>query len=510
MDNKNAIKLCIASGILLSMAWLIPCLYFCVFAAFIPLFILEEKLHKNNYELRLYSFLSFFIWNLISCWWIAEAHLLGMFIIVIINSLLLSIVFSVSNYISTKHKIDFTILFVVFMLCFEYFNSQWELQFPWLNLGNALAYKQQIIQWYQYTGTSGGSLWILIINICLFKAYILIDKRKKLIFTFVLLTIITLPVVISLVIFNKPIKASGIKSFSLIQSMIDPYEDKFREKSLNKNSDNFLYTIDSICQLGVDIIIGPETQILEPIDEDLSNESRDYNRLLTISKKYPNTDFIIGCHSKIYTENNTDYLLYNSALYMSSKIKSQFYHKAKLVPLFEKIPFVGMLPFLKNMQISIAGSSTIYDSKQEITKFTTSTGEYIIPLICFESVFSEYTSKKITDNEPSFINIIVNDGWWKNSYGYLYHLNLCKIRAIENRKEVLRTANTGISAHIDAKGTIVAKTKWWHKEILNGSVKLYKKRSFYCKYGDYLGLIFSIIAAILITLDLIIKKAKNE
>lgn len=499
MNQTRASILSFISGICLAMAWCIPCLNYFIFFAFVPLFYLEEEFKANNYQLRIYSFLSFFIWNLMSCWWISQAHFTGMLLIVVINSLLMSIVFSYSNTISHKHNRSFCLVYLIFMLSFEYFNSRWDLQFPWLNIGNSLSGSEEIIQWYEYTGNTGGSLWILVINALIFHAL----KRKKTSIIIITLIVIIIPISISTYIYNKPIPDYTTKRFALIQSNLDPYTEKFKPSIEAKNSNIFFSKIDSLCKRNVDIILGPETQILKAIDENNKEKSIEYNKLLEIKNNYPNTSFLLGCHSKIYNKNKKGYKLYNSSIYIDKNGISQFYHKNKLVPLFEKIPFGNIFPFLKRYQISIAGSSSIYDSEQNRKVFHTSEEEEIIPLICFESIFSEFTSRKITNTKPSYINIMVNDGWWKNTPGYKHHLLLCKLRAIENRKEIIRTANTGISAHINAKGTIIARTEWWEEGSLVGDIKLYKTRSFYSKYGNYIGFIACIFTCIVLCINTI-------
>jgi len=93
--------------------------------------------------------------------------------------------------------------------------------------------------------------------------------------------------------------------------------------------------------------------------------------------------------------------------------------------------------------------------------------------------------------------MITNDGWWKNTPGYRYHFNFSPVRAIENRLDFVRVANTGISAIINAKGMVVARTPWWEKTTLKGKIHLRRGQTLFSRFGDYLGRAALILTGIL-------------
>ena len=76
-------------------------------------------------------------------------------------------------------------------------------------------------------------------------------------------------------------------------------------------------------------------------------------------------------------------------------------------------------------------------------------------MICYESVYGE-----VKLGVTNLLAIITNDGWWKNTAGYKQHFQYARLRAIEQRKSIVRSANTGISAVINARGDILQKSKW--------------------------------------------------
>jgi hypothetical protein len=98
------------------------------------------------------------------------------------------------------------------------------------------------------------------------------------------------------------------------------------------------------------------------------------------------------------------------------------------------------------------GYNGTYSNRQESTRFESQDGSVnILPIVCFESVFGPYCAGHLTD-QKGFICMITNDGWWKNTPGYRHHFNFSPVRAIECRRELVRVANNGISALIDARG----------------------------------------------------------
>lgn len=474
------------------MPFCIPSFFFLIFFAWIPLLLIEEKIidHYNPYLLFNYSFLSFLIWNVMAYWWVGKAQVIGVILIILINSLLLALIFWLIS--KTKKSMNISILFpfLIIWLGYEYFATWWDLAWPWLNLGNAFATAPKWIQWYEITGTRGGSMWIILINLGLF--YLIKNRKKRIHLRSIgLIFLFGLPLLYSFFLFQNKENTLGYKSFALIQPNLDPYTEKFVRENEEKHFVDFLQTADSICNLDhPDFLFGPETMILESINENNPTESNYYSRLLNLKKKYPNTIILIGVHSKKDSDS------FNSALFLDKTNTPIFYHKTKLVPLFERIPFDKYLSFLKDYSIEIGGYKGTYSSKNDIDYFK-SDSIAIIPVVCFESIFGDYCAQRVPDF-PGFLCMLTNDGWWKSTPGYQYHFNFSRLRAIETRRDYIRVANNGISAYINSKGMIVAKTKWWTKTVLSGKLRLMKENTFYSQHGDYIGRVCLFIASLLL------------
>ena len=144
------------------------------------------------------------------------------------------------------------------------------------------------------------------------------------------------------------------------------------------------------------------------------------------------------------------YDAYNSAIFISKNNEISIYHKTKLVPGAEKIPFPLILNNISALSVDLGGVSGSLGSDNTITTFNTNTKE-VLPLICYESIYGDLNTSKNFD----LMCIITNDGWWKKTSGYKQHFSYAKLRAIEQKRSIIRCANTGISGVINYKGEVI-------------------------------------------------------
>jgi apolipoprotein N-acyltransferase len=147
-----------------------------------------------------------------------------------------------------------------------------------------------------------------------------------------------------------------------------------------------------------------------------------------------------------------------------------------------------------------SGTRAIQESRETFQH--TSKNIQVAPVICYESVFGEYVTKYIQQG-ASLIFIITNDGWLR-SPGYQQHLHFARLRAIETRRSIARSANTGISGFINQKGQLLKATEWWEKKAIKGTLYANNEKTFYVKYGDFVGRI-SAFLAVFVLLYLIAK-----
>ena len=167
----SAVSLAFLSGILLSLPWHgFP--GWVLFVALIPL-LFAEKLCSEAF-LPLTRFLVFWIaflcWNLISAAWMLQVDVIGGLLIILINSLFMGMLFSLFSYIQRKKPaVSGVFILVLLWISYEYFLIHGKPGWPWLLLGNGLGSSVYMVQWYDRTGGLGGSLWVLIVNILLFR-----------------------------------------------------------------------------------------------------------------------------------------------------------------------------------------------------------------------------------------------------------------------------------------------------------------------------------------------------
>jgi apolipoprotein N-acyltransferase len=100
-------------------------------------------------------------------------------------------------------------------------------------------------------------------------------------------------------------------------------------------------------------------------------------------------------------------------------------------------------------------------------------------------MYGEYINEYVR-NGAQFLAIITNDGWWNNSPGHKQLLSYSKIRAIESRRDIARSANTGISAVINKRGDVLKTIGYNESGVINSSINLSNQITFYVKYGDYI------------------------
>lgn len=508
MKKNNLLFLSVFSSLLLAFGWPEIGFSFLLFIALIPLLILENEIFEKklpSFSLFKYSYLSFLIWNSITTWWTCNASVGGGLMAIFANSFLMTITFQMFHVVRKKVNTKATyFIFIVFWITFEFLHHDWDLTWTWLTLGNGLASYPSIIQWYEYTGIFGGSLWILLVNVLVYK--IILDynskiKNYRLIIGVIMLLI--LPILFSIYIREtcSIVTQSDpeTKNIVVVQPNIDPYNEKFNS-SFQLQLQKMLELAKSKIDSTIDYLIFPETALTENIWENEFQKSYSINALQEFLQQYPKLKIIIGASTlrqymegekisvtaRKFTEDDAYYDAYNTALQVESGNKIQVYHKSKLVPGVERMPFPALFKPLEKLAVNLGGTTGSLGMQEDRTVFNSAEENKVAPIICYESVYGEYVSEYVK-NGANFLAIITNDGWWGDTPGYKQHLIYGALRAIETRRWVARSANTGISCFINPLGEIVQATTWWTSDIIKQNITLNSEQTFYTKYGDYVA-----------------------
>ena len=510
LSKKQLLLFSSISGLMLAIPWLVYGTGLILLFAFIPLLLVENSLlndRKNNKSISafLYGFLIFIIWNSLTTWWIYNAASFLIIAIVIFSSLLMALpfwFFHIVRRVAPDKKTNF--IFVLFWLAFEYLYINGELSFPWLNLGNGLANNIYLIQWYEYTGALGGAFWILTINIFATQLYLKIGKninkvlfRKQMVF-FILLIII--PISFSLYSYVTHEEKGENKEIVILQPNVDPYKDKFEGMSLEEQVNILVNLADSLTDDNTNYIVAPETAIPFGMWEDKIEQNSQIRQLRELIIKYPNVSIVTGINSRKlqgdkrlthtarkFRESELYYDSYNSAIQLDKTSNIPIYHKSKLVVGVEKTPFPELLSRFEGLEMDLGGISGNLGWQDYRTNFINATDSTIIaPVICYESIYGEFLNEYI-QRGAELIFIITNDGWWRDTPGYKQHLSYARIRAIETRRSIARSANTGISCFVNQRGDVIQPTKWWTRTAIKGKIKANNEITYYVKAGDYLG-----------------------
>src|SRR5690606_1897622 len=176
LTKKSRLLLSLISGLLMTISFpYTGSLTLVVFISWVPLLFVEEYISIKNYRSRKVftnAYLTFFIYNLGTTWWVWNASGGGAALAIILNSLLMTFGFYFFH-LTKKHvgKKEGYISLFIYWIAFEYFHYNWEMSWTWLSLGNTFSITPSWVQWYSYTGVLGGSIWILLINLLVFRIY---------------------------------------------------------------------------------------------------------------------------------------------------------------------------------------------------------------------------------------------------------------------------------------------------------------------------------------------------
>jgi apolipoprotein N-acyltransferase len=515
-----------------------------VFFAFFPLLWVEDyvaqckmarvsKRERTETPRKFYIFgyvyLAFLIWNIIVDYWIWYSSPAAA-LCWTVNALLQTLAFCAFHWCRTYLRfrgLKAYLLLIVFWLSFEYFHFNWDVSFPWLTLGNYFSVLPNWVQWYEYTGVLGGSLWVLLINMMFFIwVKTVMDKArrvkswKKSVLAAVIAVLLFVPIAYSSYIFQKEdTPATTEVEVVVVQPNIDPYEEQY-SISPKQAIDRMLNLASYKITPNTRFIVTPESMIQEymwehrivqyPSVSQIKNFLQEYPQITLVAgissysllppadtlhtgvrfRSIPPVPAIDGTYPNGYTffdykRDRVPYLAHNAVITLDTSANIPVYHKSKLTPAVEIMPFISYFPFLEKLALNLGGTvGTLgIDTGQRV--FTNGAVPFS-DIICYESIYGDFV-RKFVKNGAEILFISTNDGWWKNTAGHRQHLSFARLRAIETRREIARSANTGISCFIDTKGRMFYATPYNEKAAIRQTMHTSTEITFYTKYGDYIG-----------------------
>lgn len=495
-------------AVCLGLAWPPIGFFPLLFVGLIPLFELNQRLASLRfwrYSLMMYG--SVLLWNLILTWWVWNSTPSGAVTMLVANSLLMTLPWLLTRFIGKKMGFaKAEVAFIMLWLAFEFLHHRWDLSWPWLTLGNGFASATWLVQWYDVTGTLGGSAWVLVVNLLLFRA-LRTNLWKPAIIAF---SCIGLGVVLSWLSYAT-VSTSRHDSLEVVamQPSFDPWTEKF-----TRDPSDMVREMLRISRTALDsqsrLLVWPETALVDNIETQTAANDYQVAQLQQLLLQYPQLSILTGADmQRIYynckkrpngTARPTSspsiwWDSYNSALYLQLQHSPRYYHKSKLVPGTEQMPLTNWFPAINDLAVSLDENSMTGSLGKSDSVILFGKGK-AIPAICYESIYGDHLAS-FARQGAGLIAIITNDAWWGKTPGYLQHLSYAKLRAIEQRKWVVRSANTGTSCFIDPWGKVHQPTEWYAKTAIKQKVELRFENTWYVRLGD-VPVLQTLLAALLL------------
>jgi apolipoprotein N-acyltransferase len=491
----------VVSGILLVLSFPSFDYYLLAWVAFVPLMVSlwtkgTRQAFSGGYIFGLTYFFGTLYWIYHSINHFGGVPFLASLCIVILLCLYLGLYPAVFAFLFVqmlrKTKLPALLIAPVLWVMLEFARSYALTGFPWSSIGYSQYKFLQIIQIADITGVYGISFLVLMVNGAI-TDMLLLKKRVKqmplfpISFTAVGLFVVFIIISVSLVYGHLRLgrqRSGDLVKAAIIQGNIE--QDKKWEPTFQHEVLETYFTLSQeAAAASPQLIIWPETAIPFMFDYDKSNTEKlvDFQRGLGI-------DLLLG--SVLVKERSQEKtLLTNSAVLLDKEGKNIYeYDKIHLVPFGEYVPLRSVLFFIDKLVAGIGD----YVPGREYTRSETEFGSFGT-MICYEIIFPGLVRKFFTDG-GDFIVTITNDAWFGKTAGPYQHFSMAVFRAIENRKPVMRAANTGISGFIDSSGRVLSETPLFQRLILLGQVKTDRTLTFYTKYGDlfsYLCIVISIV-----------------
>jgi len=492
------------SGILLGLGFPPSPLTFVVIFAWIPWFAVETGIYQSKDKIRpgkvfLYSYHTFVLWNILATFWVTNTALIAGFMAIFVNAAFMATVMMLIHIVQRKLQTKYAALvFISLWISFEYLHHVWDLSWPWLALGNSLAQYPWAAQWYEITGMFGGSLWILALN-WLGYTVILRWLRAKPLRIWQYASVLLIPLAVSLGIWFtiKESDSPGVK-VTIVQPNFEPHYEKFVISQAEQSRRFFQLSMAHI-DTSTRYLVFPETSF-EGVRLNTFRENPEIHLFQSLIDSFPKLRLVTGISSyrilqrdqlrdteyRVHETDQGDTIYWdvqNAAVQMTSRDSNyQVYFKSKLVPGPEIFPFRKVLFFLKPIVEKLQG--TVEGNTRQKERSVFKGGPLTIaPIICYESIYGAYVGEYVKKGATALF-IVTNDGWWDNTPGHIQHLKIGALRAIEHRRPIARSANTGISAFIDIKGRIHSPTRYGETISIEGILKPETRITLYTLWGD--------------------------
>lgn len=459
--------------------------------ALVPLLYISNSLGSSArdwWRMAGWASLTFVLWNAATVWWIWIATPVGPLAATFFSTWWNMVAFMLFHYVSKRapRSVAYTVLVAAWVAA-EYLYTYTEvISFPWLTLGNGFSSDVWAVQWYEYTGVMGGSLWVLLSNIAIFEAWQSHRRAQRV----VAAAVVVLPIIFSLAIYWSYKPQEERVKMAVLQPNVDCYDEKFNDTPI-KQLEN-LSDLISQTPSDVKVLVMPETALPTTVDEDEPLADNEGVAILSreLKRSHPDAMATIGATTFKYYDSAVPptptarmgmgayYDVYNSSLAIGSE-QGDLHHKMRLV--------IGVeaMPLLINSFIDLGGMTGQLGRNDKATTFSRD-GLKVGPAICYEGLYGEWFARFVREGAEVML-LMSNDGWWGDTAGHRRLFDFCRLRAIETRRAVARSANTGVSGFISSRGDVEQRMDWDERGVLVQDVERSTRQTMYVTYGDWVG-----------------------
>lgn len=478
-----------------------------LFAAFVPLLLIERHIDKHQYKHPYwafygYAYLTLFLWNLTTTWWVAHATVAGAVFMLLVNTFCMSLPLPLFQWMTKRHGQHTG--YVTLLACWvsmEHIHLQWELSFPWLNLGNGFACWPEWVQWYEYTGALGGTVWIIVAN---FLLYHLLSNKVSLRWLGSMFGCwVILPILGSYCIYINYQEQGEQTEVTVMQPNMDPYTRAFVDTGEilppQERVSRFIQLSETQITPNTQFLVWPEIAIDSLLDEQRLDEYPLIEQLVSFKQRYPQLSVVTGINSLVgysnkkatktarFSQRHGYYDIFNTALFVGNQGTRSTYHKSKLVPGAELVPYIYSLKIpTVLMTHGLNGELSSLGMQDRPSLFFNQKGIGIAPVICYESIYGDYLTDFVRMGASLIFSMTI-DGWWRNSPGYQQHFHYTRLRAVESRRSVARSALKGMSAFINQRGDILQATQYEDQAIIRCTLQANSSLTFYVQHSHYIA-----------------------
>lgn len=537
--------------LLLSLPWLLPHCGWTALVGFVPLLVMERLAQaRGTRHFFWWYYLFFVLWNAVTTWWVGMATVGGAVFAIAANALQMALIFGAFRLVKRRLKgaLPYIFLAAAWIAWEKFYLTSAQISWPWLVLGNAFADTTALIQWYEYTGSLGGSLWIWAAGLSVFGLMCSLSDgsfqrsgvKGRIASVCGVLMAVFGPMSVSALMGKVKLDGESLE-VAILQPNLDPY---MKEQALttSQQDDIIITQLVQACSrrdtAAPLLVLGPETMTRDAglqVEYGSGYEAYHYNfpsyeEYRSAVAAQNGVSLVFGAVVRSYHRNgerNNGYRIadmwqyhHNAALVLdggSAPLGDRVhirrfgntevqlpewlgslpefrdvklpdcYYKSKLVPGVEMMPYPRVIGPINRLVGDPCGKDVGEDGPACLPLRLPDGRE--IPLgvaVCYESVYGEHCAGYVSKG-AQLLCVITNDAWWGDTPGYRQHLNMSRLRAIETRRYVARCGNTGISGVIAPDGSILTRSPWWKREIINGRVELLEGKTFFVRAGDIVG-----------------------